>query len=162
MVREGSDLSTEEAPATLSDGEVARAASEARDAGDATDTDEAHDPEDDLVAAREALGVPTGDDPDLPDEAAGTADAANVGAEGSPVVDATAAASTDAPEEPAEEEEVDPAVALKESLRLAPGDWYVVHSYAGYENKVKANLETRVQTLDVEDFIFQVEVPTEE
>ena len=52
--------------------------------------------------------------------------------------------------------------ALKESLRLAPGDWYVVHSYAGYENKVKTNLETRVQTLDVEDFIFQVEVPTEE
>jgi transcriptional antiterminator NusG len=37
-----------------------------------------------------------------------------------------------------------------------------VHSYAGYENKVKANLETRVQTLDVEDYIFQVEVPTEE
>jgi transcriptional antiterminator NusG len=37
-----------------------------------------------------------------------------------------------------------------------------VHSYAGYENKVKTNLETRVQTLDVEDFIFQVEVPTEE
>ncbi len=64
--------------------------------------------------------------------------------------------------EPEPEEEVDPAAALKESLRLAPGDWYVVHSYAGYENKVKANLETRVQTLDVEDFIFQVEVPTEE
>ena len=42
------------------------------------------------------------------------------------------------------------------------GDWYVVHTYAGYENKVKANLETRVQTLDVEDYIFQVEVPTEE
>ena len=48
------------------------------------------------------------------------------------------------------------------ALRRALGDWYVVHSYAGYENKVKANLETRVQTLDVEDYIFQVEVPTEE
>ena len=43
-----------------------------------------------------------------------------------------------------------------------PGDWYVIHSYAGYENKVKANLETRVQNLDVGDYIFQVEVPTEE
>ncbi|HEY7048159.1 MAG TPA: transcription termination/antitermination protein NusG [Jatrophihabitantaceae bacterium] len=42
------------------------------------------------------------------------------------------------------------------------GDWYVVHSYAGYENKVKANLESRIQSLDMEDYIFQVEVPTEE
>ncbi len=64
------------------------------------------------------------------------------------------------PEEP--EEEVDPAVALKKELRTKPGNWYVIHSYAGYENKVKANLETRVQNLDVGDYIFQVEVPTEE
>jgi transcriptional antiterminator NusG len=61
-----------------------------------------------------------------------------------------------------EDEEEDPAVALKKELRLKPGDWYVIHSYAGYENKVKANLETRVQNLDVGDYIFQVEVPTEE
>ncbi|WHT18958.1 transcription termination/antitermination protein NusG [Crossiella sp. CA-258035] len=59
-------------------------------------------------------------------------------------------------------EEGDPADELREALRHAPGDWYVVHSYAGYENKVKANLETRIQTLDQEDYIFQVEVPTEE
>ncbi|MGH3998865.1 MAG: transcription termination/antitermination protein NusG [Pseudonocardiaceae bacterium] len=57
---------------------------------------------------------------------------------------------------------VDPVEELRSALAAAPGEWYVVHSYAGYENKVKANLETRVQTLDVEDFIFQVEVPTEE
>ena len=64
---------------------------------------------------------------------------------------------------PAEDdEELDPAVALKKDLRSRPGDWYVIHSYAGYENKVKANLETRVQNLDVGDYIFQVEVPTEE
>ena len=60
------------------------------------------------------------------------------------------------------EEELDPAAALKAELRSKPGDWYVIHSYAGYENKVKANLETRVQNLDVGDYIFQVEVPTEE
>jgi len=66
-------------------------------------------------------------------------------------------------EAPAEaEEEEDPAVALKKELRRLPGEWYVIHSYAGYENKVKANLETRVQNLDVGDYIFQVEVPTEE
>ena len=61
-----------------------------------------------------------------------------------------------------EDEDEDPAVALKKDLRKKPGNWYVIHSYAGYENKVKANLETRVQNLDVGDFIFQVEVPTEE
>jgi transcriptional antiterminator NusG len=60
------------------------------------------------------------------------------------------------------DEDVDPAVALRNDLRTRPGDWYVIHSYAGYENKVKANLETRVQNLDVGDYIFQVEVPTEE
>ena len=63
---------------------------------------------------------------------------------------------------PEEDEDEDPAVALKKELRLKPGEWYVIHSYAGYENKVKANLETRVQNLDVGDYIFQVEVPTEE
>ena len=60
------------------------------------------------------------------------------------------------------EEELDPATVLRNELRVQPGDWYVIHSYAGYENKVKANLETRVQNLDVGDYIFQVEVPTEE
>ncbi|MEU7525746.1 transcription termination/antitermination protein NusG [Saccharothrix sp. NPDC042600] len=59
-------------------------------------------------------------------------------------------------------EPADPAAEMREALRNAPGDWYVVHSYAGYENKVKTNLETRIQTLDMEDYIFQVEVPTEE
>jgi transcriptional antiterminator NusG len=59
-------------------------------------------------------------------------------------------------------EPADPVDELRSALAAAPGEWYVVHSYAGYENKVKANLETRIQTLDVEDYIFQVEVPTEE
>ena len=75
---------------------------------------------------------------------------------------ATLVAEPEQPAEAAEPEEVDPAAALKADLRLKPGDWYVIHSYAGYENKVKANLETRVQNLDVGDYIFQVEVPTEE
>jgi transcriptional antiterminator NusG len=82
------------------------------------------------------------------------------------VADAPLDSEEETPAEPAaeqaEEEDEDPAVALKKELRLKPGDWYVIHSYAGYENKVKANLETRVQNLDVGDYIFQVEVPTEE
>ena len=75
---------------------------------------------------------------------------------------AEAAEEESAEAEDESEEEQDPVEALKKDLRLKPGDWYVIHSYAGYENKVKANLETRVQNLDVGDYIFQVEVPTEE
>ncbi len=60
------------------------------------------------------------------------------------------------------DEEPDPVAELRQTLRYAPGDWYVVHSYAGYENKVKTNLETRITSLDMEEFIFQVEVPTRE
>jgi len=56
----------------------------------------------------------------------------------------------------------DPIAELRAALRYAPGDWYVVHSYAGYENKVKTNLETRISSLDMEDYIYQVEVPTRE
>ncbi len=48
---------------------------------------------------------------------------------------------------------------FKRELRMLPGDWYVVHSYAGYENRVKTNLESRIQSLNMEDYIFQIEVP---
>jgi transcriptional antiterminator NusG len=61
-----------------------------------------------------------------------------------------------------EDEDEDPVAAFKEQMRISPGDWYVIHSYAGYENKVKGNLESRVISLNVEDYIFQVEVPMEE
>jgi transcriptional antiterminator NusG len=63
---------------------------------------------------------------------------------------------------PAVELTGDPAEDMREALRWLPGDWYVVHSYAGYENKVKTNLESRISSLNVEDLIFQVEVPMEE
>jgi transcription termination/antitermination factor NusG len=48
---------------------------------------------------------------------------------------------------------------FKRELRMLPGDWYVVHSYAGYENRVKTNLESRIQSLNMEDYIYQIEVP---
>ncbi|MGW0436667.1 transcription termination/antitermination protein NusG [Micromonospora sp. NPDC003197] len=60
------------------------------------------------------------------------------------------------------DEAFDPVAELRQKLRYAPGDWFVVHSYAGYENKVKTNLETRITSLDMEEFIYQVEVPTRE
>jgi len=60
------------------------------------------------------------------------------------------------------EDENDPNAEFRRALRTAAGDWYVVHSYAGYEKKVKGNLANRVQALNMEDYIFQVEVPEEE
>jgi len=59
-------------------------------------------------------------------------------------------------------EEDDEKAEFRRALRSAPGDWYVVHSYAGYEKKVKGNLANRVAALNMEDYIFQVEVPEEE
>jgi transcriptional antiterminator NusG len=61
----------------------------------------------------------------------------------------------------ADGESADPVGEFK-ALRLLPGDWYVVHSYAGYENRVRTNLESRTQSLNMEDYIFQIEVPTHE
>jgi transcription termination/antitermination protein NusG len=60
------------------------------------------------------------------------------------------------------DEDADPVEAFRINLQSLPGDWYVVHTYAGYENKVKANLETRIASLNMEDFIFQIEVPTQD
>jgi transcriptional antiterminator NusG len=73
----------------------------------------------------------------------------------------------DEPAEPDEDEkpdeDADPVDSAREEfereLRMLPGDWYVVHSYAGYENRVKTNLESRISSLNMEDYIFQIEVP---
>ena len=85
------------------------------------------------------------------------ADAEPAEAEASEPAEAEAA---DAEEEAGEAEaETDPVAEYAAELRLLPGDWYVVHSYAGYENRVKGNLESRTQSLNMEDYIFQIEVP---
>jgi transcription termination/antitermination protein NusG len=62
-------------------------------------------------------------------------------------------------EDSAEKSEDDAQEEFMRELRMLPGDWYVVHSYAGYENRVKTNLESRIQSLNMEDYIFQIEVP---
>jgi transcription termination/antitermination protein NusG len=73
--------------------------------------------------------------------------------------DASAVAADEAADE---DSDVDPIIKFKSELRTLPGDWYVVHSYAGYENRVRTNLESRTQSLNMEDYIFQIEVPTHE
>ena len=110
---------------------------------------------------------------DVTDEVADDAEADDVESDDD-VIDETAEVADDAEvaadaeggeaEAPAEEAApaIDPIIAFKRQLRKLPGDWFVIHSYAGYENKVKANLETRAVTLGAEDKIFQVEVPIEE
>lgn len=86
-------------------------------------------------------------------------EAAVLGAEEAAEADAEAAEEA---EEVEEEAAVDPVEALREELRTLPGEWYVIHTYAGYENRVKTNLEQRAVSLNVEDYIFQAEVPQEE
>jgi transcriptional antiterminator NusG len=122
-------------------------------------------------STEDALGIVESADAVTPDQAEAADAAAGEPAEeitedtvGEPE-DVAAAEETEAEAEeaPAEEAEpVDPIAALRDELRLLPGEWYVIHTYAGYENRVKTNLEQRAVSLNVEDFIFQAEVPQEE
>ncbi len=56
----------------------------------------------------------------------------------------------------------DPLDEFRESLRTRPGDWYVIHTYSGMENRVKTNIENRITSLNMEDFIYEVHVPQED
>ena len=107
--------------------------------------------------SEEASGLdPAGEAADAASADGVSEDAADVAAEGQEEV------LVEALEEEGLEEEEKPDDAREEferELRMLPGDWYVVHSYAGYENRVKTNLESRIQSLNMEDYIFQIEVP---
>ncbi|MER5744622.1 transcription termination/antitermination protein NusG [Streptomyces sp. NPDC002225] len=117
----------------------------AEDELDIVEAADAEDP-DQAEAADAAAGEPA-------EEAALHADEAEEAAE----------EAGDADVEDAEEAApVDAVTALREELRGLPGEWYVIHTYAGYEKRVKANLEQRAVSLNVEDFIYQAEVPEEE
>ncbi|WP_329136979.1 transcription termination/antitermination protein NusG [Streptomyces sp. NBC_00670] len=132
---------------------------EGADTGDAEESTEAQAAE---AAAHEAAA----------EYAAGDADTAEDDDTAAAVDDETQAADetdtdeTDTDDEAAVEAEpepvLDPVAALREELRTLPGDWYVIHTYAGYEKRVKANLEQRAVSLNVEEFIYQAEVPEEE
>jgi transcriptional antiterminator NusG len=120
--------------------------------------------------------APASDVPGEVSEETEPADEATVdtaSAEGDELVEGDELAETDAAEEagdadeasavePAAAPEEDPVEAFRAKLRRQEGDWYVIHSYAGYENRVKVNLETRIQTLNMEDYIFEIQVPMEE
>jgi len=82
--------------------------------------------------------------------------------EATSIVDSSAENDEDPIDGPIETDENDPNAEFRRTLRSAIGDWYVVHSYAGYEKKVKGNLANRIISLNMEDYIFQIEVPEEE
>ncbi|WP_454157963.1 transcription termination/antitermination protein NusG [Microbacterium lacticum] len=112
------------------------------------------------AAAAAADDVTPYDGPDVngePDEPVLDEDAVAEVAAAAEIVDA---AEVEAETEPAEPE--DPYEAFRAELRSLPGKWYVIHSYAGFERKVKANIEQRKNTLEVEEDIYQVEVPMED
>ncbi|MGV1005924.1 MAG: transcription termination/antitermination protein NusG [Candidatus Nanopelagicales bacterium] len=111
----------------------------------------AGDPEDDPAADEDADWI-AADEPDADEPDADESDAELAAAE----VDADQAIGESVPAE------LDPVAAFRDEIESGVGDWYVIHSYAGYENKVKTNLLSRVTSLNMEDYIFQVEVPIEE
>ncbi|MDX3089700.1 MULTISPECIES: transcription termination/antitermination protein NusG [Streptomyces] len=129
---------------------------EGADTGDAEESTEAQAAE---AAAREAAAE------DAAADEAGTEGGTDT-AEADTEDEAAEAAEDEAAQDEAVEAEpepvVDPVTALREELRTLPGDWYVIHTYAGYEKRVKANLEQRAVSLNVEEFIYQAEVPEEE
>ncbi|MGA7206673.1 MAG: transcription termination/antitermination protein NusG [Specibacter sp.] len=117
----------------------------------------------DTVVADAAISADLDAAEDTASEEAPVADAEVADDVDAPAADAEAAedAEATADVEPAEPE-VDPAEEFKAKLRRQEGDWYVIHSYAGYENRVKVNLESRSLSLNMEDYIFEVQVPMEE
>jgi transcription termination/antitermination protein NusG len=101
-------------------------------------------------------GAVDGEAANVTDETSGFADEPREA--GNEIAEVAEAEATAVAAEPAEES--DAVAEFTRELRMLPGDWYVVHSYAGYENRVKTNLESRITSLNMEDYIFQIEVPT--
>ena len=127
---------TEESPEVVAD--------DVADAADVADEDATEEPADDAVATDEPA-----------DDVEDAADATEA-------VEADVEAPLPTDEDGDLLEAVDPVKAFKDDLAGKFGDWYVVHSYAGYENRVKANLETRITSLNMEEYIFEIQVPMEE
>lgn len=148
--------------ANLNDAFESESVEDELDIVEAADEDQADAADDAAGEAAEeaALHVEDEDEDELESDEDVDADAVEGDEDESAEVDEAAEEETDEEAEPAAP--VDPVAALREELRTLPGEWYVIHTYAGYEKRVKANLEQRAVSLNVEDFIYQAEVPEEE
>jgi transcription termination/antitermination factor NusG len=154
----------QEEAATVSDPNLNESAQDELDVVEAADEDQAEAADAAVGEAAEDVETVRDEDAESDEDADAEADEAD---QDDDAQDAEAADEADEDEsgtadeaEPAEA--VDPVAALREELRGLPGEWYVIHTYAGYEKRVKANLEQRAVSLNVEDFIYQAEVPEEE
>ncbi|WP_330332006.1 transcription termination/antitermination protein NusG [Streptomyces sp. NBC_00536] len=139
-------IAAESAAMHIEPAHVEAEADEDDESADDASTDEGDDTDADVEAEADE-DAEAGDDEDAADEEADADADEEEAEEAAPVEDA---------------EPVDPIQALRDELRLLPGEWYVIHTYAGYEKRVKANLEQRAVSLNVEEFIYQAEVPEEE
>ena len=115
--------------------------------------------DDDAPAGGESAEAPV-DEADEPADTDDSDEPADADDSGEPADADEAPAAEDAPA--AEEPEEDPVQQLRMHLRSALGEWYVIHSYSGHENRVKTQLATRTETMDMEEFIFEVQVPMED
>uniref|UniRef100_A0AAU2V4J6 Transcription termination/antitermination protein NusG n=1 Tax=Streptomyces sp. NBC_00003 TaxID=2903608 RepID=A0AAU2V4J6_9ACTN len=130
-------------------------------AGEAAEEAALHVESDDAEPEAEAVEASDVTEEDASDEAEASVDSVeDEDASEEPAEVSAEAAEDEEPAEPAAP--VDPVEALRQELRFLPGEWYVIHTYAGYEKRVKANLEQRAVSLNVEEFIYQAEVPEEE
>ena len=156
---DNADVATDGAPAALPESAPEGspqvddvATDQVEDAADVLDAADAVEADVEDPTAADEVVEDTDEVADAPDEV--VTDEAGVDADAEPVL-------------PTDEdgdllEAVDPVKAFKDDLASKFGDWYVVHSYAGYENRVKANLETRITSLNMEEYIFEIQVPMEE
>ncbi|MFY9915638.1 MAG: transcription termination/antitermination protein NusG [Nocardioidaceae bacterium] len=110
-------------------------------------------PQDDAVAAQSTDEVT---EQSTDESADADADVLTVETDAETAVDPEDAAPEDATPAP------DPLEEFREALRSKPGDWFVIHTYSGMEKRVKTNLENRISSLNMEDFIYEVHVPQEE
>ena len=154
------------------EGEAAEAELEAEGAEDTESAAEfAEEIEDNQEMIDEGAPVQPETEP-LPEASAGEAEDAEapeaeeaVEAEAEPIREGDLAAAEAALGGEAEESDSEYRRRLREytkELKKLPGEWYIIQSYSGYENKVKTNLDMRIQTLEVEDSIFDVVVPIEQ
>ncbi|MDJ0355899.1 transcription termination/antitermination protein NusG [Paenarthrobacter sp. PH39-S1] len=145
-VAETGEESSVEAHGEVADDETDSGDAVADTPDSAGDTSDDTEPADDETVPSDAVADRTDTADDETDPSDAVADPSDV--------DALAVAAAEAA--------VDPADEFKARLRRQDGDWYVIHSYAGYENRVKANLETRITSLNMEEHIFEIQVPMEE
>ncbi|MEU7070936.1 transcription termination/antitermination protein NusG [Streptomyces narbonensis] len=153
--------------ANLNDAFESESVEDELDIVEAADEDQADAADDAAGEAAEEAALHVEADEDEADEDEAEESDEDTEDEESDESDAEESEEVEAAEDETEEEAepaapVDPVAALREELRTLPGEWYVIHTYAGYEKRVKANLEQRAVSLNVEDFIYQAEVPEEE